>query len=123
VAMHGLTDRCASVRSLSGGFSSISDVQEEKEAALIALATAAVEEDGAEVVVLAGAPLAGLAAKVRDQIPVPLVDQVAAAVKQAEAIGALSPRKATAGSFARTGAKPSFGLGTSLANRISRNRG
>jgi Asp/Glu/hydantoin racemase len=58
-------------------------------------------EDEADVIILAGAPLAGLAGKVRSKIPVPVVDQVAAAVKQAETLVALAPRKATAGTFRR----------------------
>lgn len=75
-------------------------------------------EDEADVVILAGAPLAGLAARVRDRIPVPVVDQMAAAVKQAEALVALQPRKATAGTFRRPGAKPTIGLAQALAARI-----
>ena len=50
------------------------EVQEEKEELLVDLAKQAVFEDEADVVVLAGAPLSGLAAKVRDRIPVPVVD-------------------------------------------------
>jgi Asp/Glu/hydantoin racemase len=116
---HGLAHRCAGIRCLDGGFRSIDDVQDEKEAALIDLANKSVELDGAEVIILAGAPLAGLAAKVADRIPVPLVDQAAAAVKQAESLVTLRPRKATAGGFRRPGAKPSTGLSPALAARIA----
>jgi Asp/Glu/hydantoin racemase len=116
--MHGLRERCASIRMLPGGFRSISEVQEEKEALLVELANAAVDEDDADVVILSGAPLAGLAAKVKDRVPVPLVDPIAAALKQAEALVALSPRKATAGTFRRPAAKPTIGLADALAARI-----
>jgi Asp/Glu/hydantoin racemase len=75
-------------------------------------------KDGADTIVLAGAPLAGLAAKVADRVPVPLVDGVAAAVKQAEVLAALKPRKAAAGSFKRV-AKPSCGLSPPLKSLIS----
>ena len=77
VAMHALSSRCAGIRTLDGGFQSISGVQAEKEELLVALANQAVEQDRADVVILSGAPLAGLAAKVRDRIPVPVVDPVA----------------------------------------------
>ncbi|MEY9317845.1 allantoin racemase [Bradyrhizobium elkanii] len=77
VAMHGLSARCAGIRALDGRFQSISQVQAEKEELLVALANRAVEQDNADVVILSGAPLAGLAAKVRDRIPVPVVDPVA----------------------------------------------
>jgi len=118
VEMHGLRDRCASVRMLPGDFRSISDVQEEKEALLVDLANTAVEQDDADVVILAGAPLAGLASKVQNRIPVPLVDPIGAALKQAEALVALSPRKATAGTFRRPAPKATIGLPSALAARI-----
>ena len=72
-------------------------------------------EDGADVVILSGAPLAGLAAKVRDRIPVPVVDPVAAAVRQAETLAMLKPRKAVAGTFRRPDPKPTRGLAAPLA--------
>jgi allantoin racemase len=118
VEQHGLTGRLAGIRMLDGAFRSITDVQAEKEALLVELANRAVTEDGADVVILAGAPLAGLAEKIADRIPVPVVDQVAAAVKQIEALVTLRPRKATAGTFRRPAAKPTIGLDPALAARI-----
>ena len=85
---------------------------------LVALCNRTVTETGADVIVLGGAPLAGLAEKVRERIPVPVVDQVQAAVKQAETLIALKPRKATAGTFRRPGAKATKGLADALARRI-----
>jgi allantoin racemase len=118
VAMHGLESRCAGVRMLDGSFWSVSDVQEEKEALLVELACRAIAETSADVVILGGAPLAGLAAKVKDRIPVPVVDQVQAAVKQAEMLVALGVRKATAGTFRRPSPKATTGLDPALAARI-----
>jgi allantoin racemase len=118
VEYHGLSGRLAGIRLLDGTFKAISDVQDEKEALLVELANRSIAEDEADVIVLAGAPLAGLAAKVRDRIPVPVVDGVAAAVKQAELLAALQTRKASAGTFRRPGAKPSIGLSDALAKRI-----
>ena len=119
VEMHGLTGRCASIRMLDGSFGAISEVQSEKEDLLVALAARAVEEDEADVIILGGAPLAGLAPRVRDRIAVPVIDQMAASVKMAEALVALNPRKATAGTFRRPPAKPTLGLPDALAKRIS----
>lgn len=118
VAMHGLRGRCAGIRMLDGAFGSVAEVQEEKEALLVDLAGRAVREDEADAVILAGAPLAGLAAKVRDRIPVPVVDQIAAAVRQAETLVALGARKAAAGAFRRPEPKPTKGLPSALARRI-----
>ena len=118
VAWHGLQGRCAGVFALSGGFQAIEGVQGEKAEALVALAMQAIA-GGADVIVLAGAPLSGLAALVRDRIPVPVVDCAVAAVKQAEALVALGVRKATAGSFRRPGAKPVSGMDGALARWIA----
>jgi Asp/Glu/hydantoin racemase len=118
VQWHGLKERCAGIRALEGGFSSITDVQGEKEELLVELAGKAVEIDRADVVLLAGAPLAGLAAKVADRIPVPVVDCVGAAVRQAETLVALRPRKATAGTYRRPPPKPATGLEPALSRRL-----
>jgi allantoin racemase len=115
VEMHGLTGRCAGIVALDGAFKSIEEVQNENQHQLVALADCAVRESGADVMIFAGAPLAGLAAKVADRIPVPIVDPVAAAVKQAETLVTLASRKAVVGSFQRPPAKTSVGLSEPLA--------
>jgi allantoin racemase len=118
VEMHGLAGRCASVRTLPGSFRSVAEIQEEKEALLIELANSAVEQDGADVIILAGAPLAGMASKAKHRVPVPLIDPIQCAVKQAEGLFALALRKPTAGTFRRPDAKTTLGLPESLASRI-----
>jgi allantoin racemase len=123
VAMHGLDARCASVRALGESFQSISDVQAEKEEALVQLANIAVEEDNADVVILSGAPLAGLADKVRNRISVPVIDPIAAAVRQAETLAVLKPRKGVAGTFRRPRPKPTIGLSEPLAAVIEHREG
>nr|WP_282572123.1 aspartate/glutamate racemase family protein [Roseomonas acroporae] len=119
VAWHGMEARCAGVRALDEGFADIATVGEEKAEALVALATRAVTEDRADAIVLAGAPLSGLASRVADRIPVPVVDCAAAAVKQAEALVALRPRKAVAGTYRRPPPKPSVGLPEALGRWIA----
>jgi allantoin racemase len=122
VAMHGLEARCAGIRALDGTFQSISNVQAEKEDMLVTLANRAVEQDDADVVILSGAPLAGLASKVSHRIPVPVVDPTAAAVRQAETLAVLKPRKAVAGTFRRPDPKPTIGLADPLAAVIEHRR-
>jgi len=123
VEMHGLTGRCAGVHMLDQPFRSIEDVQDEKEALLVDLCHRTLETTDADVIILGGAPLAGLAEKVKTRIPVPVVDQIQAAVKQAEALVALRVRKASVGTFKRPGPKPSIGLPTALAARIDHSDG
>jgi len=118
VAWHGLSGRCAVIRTLDESFRSIEDVQEEKESVLVDLALSTVTSDSADVVILAGAPLAGLANKIRDRMPVPLVDGIQAATVMAEGLVRLKPRKATAGTFRRPGPKDSKGLAPALADVI-----
>lgn len=118
VRAHGLWERCAGIRMLDQSFAHISDVATEKEDLLVALANRAVIEDEADVLIFAGAPLSGLAERVADRVPVPVIDQVVAAVKQAEALGALHLRKATAGTFRRPNPKPTVGLAAALAARL-----
>jgi allantoin racemase len=120
VDYNGLSGRLASIVCISGGFRDINTVQEEKEETLVAACRLAVERDEADVVVLGGAPLAGLAAKVADRAEVPLVDGVAAAVRQAEVLASLRPAKATAGTFRRPDAKPITGVPERLEQLFSR---
>lgn len=118
VALYGLAGRCAAIRALAEDFSALSSVQAEKEDALLDLATRTVREDGADCVILGGAPLAGLAAKARGRCPVPVVDPISAAVKQAETLVTLALPKATAGSGARPAAKPNAGLADALGTHM-----
>lgn len=118
VAWHGLSGRCAAIATLDEAFKSIDDVQEEKEQVLVDLANRTVADRGADVVILAGAPLAGLANKIADRVPVPLVDGIQAAVMMAEGLVRLKPRKATAGTYRRPAPKESTGLAPALADLI-----
>src|SRR4051812_49167111 len=115
IEWHRLESRCAAIRAIDAAFTTLADVQDENQGHLIDLANRSVTEDGADVIVFSGAPLAGLATKVRDRIAVPVVDCAAAAIKLAEALVSLRPTKATAGSFRRPAAKTSTGLPPVLA--------
>ena len=119
VEAYGLTSRATRVRCADRAFADLDAVQTEMEDYLVELALSAVNDDGADVIILGGAPLAGMARTVRHRIPVPCIDAMVAAVKQAEALVALAPLKATSGSFRRPLAKPSSGLAAPLAARIA----
>ncbi len=84
------------------------------------MARRAVEEDGADVIVLAGAPLAGLAARVRNRIEVPVIEGVAAAIRQAELLVRLDVRKAVAGTYRQPPPKPTVGLSPALSRLFAK---
>ncbi|MFG1465018.1 aspartate/glutamate racemase family protein [Xanthobacter sp. DSM 24535] len=114
VSLSGLDARCASIRVPDVGFHSVATVQHELEGELVAQTERAVHEDGADVVILAGAPLTGLASRIADQVSVPLVDPLSAAIGQAQLLARMKPRPARAGRFARPGPKPAAGLSPAL---------
>lgn len=101
VDQYKMSERLASIRALDQPIRDIGGVQEEHAARLKALCATAIEEDGAEVLILAGAPLAGLARRIEGELPVPLIDPIASAVRLAQTTraGAFTPppRKANAG--------------------------
>jgi allantoin racemase len=99
---YGFGSRLASIRALDQSIRDIGGVQDEHAAQLKALCNAAITEDRAEALILAGAPLAGLARRIAGELPVPLVDPIAAAVRLAET--------ARAGTFTAPPRKPNAGL-------------
>ncbi|MDB5751519.1 MAG: uncharacterized protein JWP65_1940 [Ramlibacter sp.] len=119
---YGFGSRLASIRALDRPLASIGGIQDAHAAALKALAERAVDEDGAEVIVLAGAPLAGLARSLHGQLPVPVVDGVSSAVRHAETLVALQPGRALHGSFAAPPAKPHQGLPAAIARLLHAGR-
>lgn len=87
---HGLRSRCAGFRMGPAFSGDPGTVAEERADLILELCRQSVEEDGAEAVILAGGPLAGLAPRLADRVPVPLVDGTAAAVRLAEALAGLT---------------------------------
>jgi allantoin racemase len=120
VESYGLASRLASIRGLDEPLADIGNVQADQGERLVALAERCVAEDGADVIVLAGAPLAGLARSLRGRLPVPAVDGVCSAVKHAETLAALQAGRASAGSFAAPPVKPNRGLPPALTRLLDR---
>jgi Asp/Glu/hydantoin racemase len=114
VEQNGLAGRLASIRSLDAPLRDISAVQSDHSTRLRELCAAVVNEDRADVIILGGAPLAGLARTIAGEIPVPVVDGVSSAVRHAETLAALKPGAARAGSFAPPPEKPNAGLSPAM---------
>jgi len=114
VERFGLGGRLASIRSINQSLNSIGSVQADFKETLLALSRQAVEEDGADIVILAGAPLAGLARELEGQIPVPVVDGISAGIRMTEAVVSLKSGHHRGGSFAAPPVKARRGLSENL---------
>ena len=118
VTVIGLSANLAAVRTVtpSGG-----EIAANPDAALDLLAQTCVEtvqRDGADVVILGGLGFAGLAERIAGKVPVPLIDNVVAAVQMAEAAAALKVGKPRSGSFAPAAPVRTTGLSAELAALI-----
>jgi Asp/Glu/hydantoin racemase len=119
-AERSLAGRLASVRTLGGRKVDVARAAEELAEPLLALAERCVEDDGADALIFGGGPLAGLARRLADRLPVPALDPTACAVRMAELLVGLAPRKAAQGSFAAPGPKSTQGLSPALRRVFER---
>jgi allantoin racemase len=115
VAAQGLFERLAGIRAVAptGG-----EIARDPEAALSLLAEACrrcAEEDGADVVILGGAALAGLAAKLSSSVPVPLICSVEAGARAAIILA----KQGRAARRAMHFSTDSLGLGDALARLLA----
>ncbi len=114
VAAQGLVSRLASVRTVAP---TGADIARKPAAALALLAEgcqACAREDGADVVILGGAGLAGLAEKLKSSVDVPLLDGLTCAVSLAESLASQKP----AGLGRRPPPIKSVGLSPALAKLV-----
>ncbi len=107
VRKYGFEGRCASVVAIDESLGSAGGAMSNRtmEDRLYEAGKIAVERDGAEVLALGCAGLAGLDARLRARLGVPVVDGVAASVKIAEAVVSSGNKTSKKGSYA---AKESF---------------
>ena len=84
VEVLGLQSRYAGFRAIDGVNLTIDKIQTLQKKSLIESAKLAIDIDGGEVVIFAGAPLSGFKKIVQKKISVPVIDCAEAAVKQAE---------------------------------------
>ena len=84
VELLGLQSRYAGFRAIDGVNLTIDKIQSLQKKSLVESAKNAINIDGGEVVIFAGAPLSGFKKIVQKEISVPVIDCAEAAVKQAE---------------------------------------
>ena len=102
VRKYGFEGRCASVVAIDESLGSAGGAMSNRtmEDRLYEAGKIAVERDGAEVLALGCAGLAGLDARLRERLGVPVVDGVAASVKIAEAVVSSGNKTSKKGSYA-----------------------
>jgi len=116
VARHGLAARCAAVHGIPATPQDTLRDPEGVQTMLLAAIEALAQR--ADVIVLAGAVLAGMDRILQPRAPVPLLDGIACAVKLAEALVAMNLPKATAGTFAAPRGREAIGLSEALATLL-----
>jgi allantoin racemase len=106
LTLAGLRARCVAVRAIQLNVLDLEADLDATAAAITAAATRAVLDDGAEVICLGCAGMAGLAERVSAQVGVPVVDGVTAAVALAESLHTLGLRTSKVGFSAPSPDKP-----------------
>ena len=86
VRQHGLLERLASIRPLGLSVAELDDDPERTKAAGMALARRMVEEDGAEVIIMGCAAMAGYSDDLERELQVPVLDPLKVTLKVAEAL-------------------------------------
>ena len=100
VERYGLASRLAGLRTIDIPLAEAYAKREKLADAIVEVAGALVEKDGAEVLILAGAAAAGLPPTLQPHVPVPLLDGIVCGVRITEAMIRLGAPKATRGSYA-----------------------
>lgn len=111
----GLASRLAAIRTVAPSGAAIAA---DPDGALDGLREACercLAEDGADVVILGGAGLAGLSERLAPHLPIPVLCSVAAGVQATLAAARLGARKPAAGTFAPTPPVETVGLSPDLA--------
>jgi len=85
------------------------------DAELVRAADDLIAQDGAESIVLLGAVMAGVARRIEERVPVPVLDGMRCAIPQVEALVRVGARKPATGSYAPPGERQTSALDPALA--------
>lgn len=118
IVSYGLERRLAGIRAVDIETRHYADV-DRIDQGVAELANALVAEDAAEVIVLAGAAIAGRHGALQARVGAPLLDGVTCGVHLAEVLARLKPAKPLCGSYARPGAKELVNVDASVSALFS----
>lgn len=116
----GMNARFAGYRGLNKAFANVGTVHIDEKDRLLQMCLSCVENDQVDSIILAGAPLAGLARQIAADVPVPLIDGVGSAVRMAEAMGRSGYAPRRSGAFSPSPVKGHKGLSGPLSAMIGR---
>ncbi len=111
----GMQDRIASIRPISWTGDMVAADPDGAIAFLAAETRAAVQQDGAQAVIMGGAALAGLAGRIAPQVAIPVIDSVHAGARVAAALAGAG----NSGAGAARAHTPTTGLGPALTRLLA----
>jgi allantoin racemase len=120
VAGYGLASRLAGVHGLDATPADMLANPQALHDQIAGAANRLIEREGAEVVILAGAVMAGLPPLIQQQVSCPLVEGIASGIGVAELLVRLAPAKARSGSFGAIGERATDNLGPALGALLGR---
>ncbi len=118
IAATGLGACVAGWRALESAAPYAPGDQSEVDRMIVAAAADLVAQDGVEAIVLTGAVMAGVPARLQSQIEVPMFDGITTGVPLLEALVRMKPAKPRTGSYALPAGRDSVALAPSLAKHL-----
>jgi len=118
VAGYGFGERIAGWRVLESTAAYGRGAHPELDREIAATANDLVQRDFAETVVLTGAVMAGVPARLQREVPVPLIDCIVCGVRQAELLALLRFPKPRAGSYAAPAGRELVDVDPAIARRF-----
>ena len=123
VDSYGLTSRMAGWRNLESSSAYREDDYTELDRSIVEASLSLIQQDGAEVIALAGAVMAGVPRRVQDRIPVPVLDGIRCGVPQAEGLVRIAVPKPQYGSYAVPGPRSLTNVDPAITALLSKKPG
>jgi allantoin racemase len=122
VQTHGLASRLAGMRSIDTAATAVYSDPAAVEQRVIDATTTLAKEDGAECVVLAGAAMTGFARRIKDKVPVPVLDGITCGVPLCEMLVRLELSAPRVGGMVPPAGRATSGLDPALASLLGKRR-
>lgn len=119
VASYGLASRIAGWRTIESTAAYKAGSDAGLEEMLVREANDLAARDFADTVILTGAVMAGVPARIQSRVAVPVLDGISAGVRQAELLARARWPKPTRGSYASPGARELVNVDAAIAKRFS----